>query len=101
LLHLLRAGGTLIVAASMLIGVAACGLFQPALSLEAAVARLLPNDPPVAQFSDRIIGDDEIVLAVQFWIRDLPVPRSGGQRINDDEMKRLIELWASGGVVAP
>lgn len=70
-----------------------CAMFQPSLSIEQAVARMVPFDPPTAQ-ADHLIGDREIELAVQLWIRGDVVPKTGGKRIDDPTMKRLAQSWA-------
>lgn len=70
-----------------------CALFQPPLSVEQAVARLVPFDPPIAQ-ANHLIGDREIELAVQLWIREEVVPNTGGKRIDDLTLKRLVRSWA-------
>lgn len=72
---------------------AGCGLFDPPLAVEQAVARMVPFDPPIAQ-ADHLIGDREIELAVQLWIRGEVVPKTGGKRIDDPTMKRLAQSWA-------
>jgi len=78
-----------------------CGLFQPELSIEAAVAQLIPNDPSVGigRNADRLIGDQEILIAASFWVKEQSVPRTGGKRINDSTMKALMTAWASGTLI--
>ncbi len=85
----------------VLMFISGCGLFQPELSIEAAVAQLIPNDPSVAVGgnADRLIGDQEILLATGFWVKEASVPRTGGKRINDQMMKNLVVAWANGTLI--
>lgn len=78
-----------------------CALFEPELSIEAAVAQMIPNDPSVALGgnADRLIGDQEILLAIEHWVKGRSVPKTGGKRINDLSMKSLIEAWADGTLI--
>lgn len=80
----------------LLVGVVLLGgcALQPVLPVEQAVARLVPGDPPGVDRADVYIGDQEILLAVEHWIKGTPVPRTGGTRLDDATMRRLIELWA-------
>jgi len=70
-----------------------CGLLQPRLGVERATARLIPNDPPTVLDPDTLIGDGEILRAIEFWVKGTPVPRTGGVRIDDATMQRLVALW--------
>jgi hypothetical protein len=98
--HLFKLLRAIVLLFSLTFGIAACAAFQT-LSIESAVAQLVPNDPAVFQGSDRIIGDDEIKIAVEFWIKGEAVPRTRGERINDLMMKRLVELWAESVLILP
>ncbi len=77
----------------IVLSVSGCSLFEPVLPLEQAVARWVPNDPPGAN-ADRLIGDREIIKSTQAWIKGTPVPRTGGQRLNDNDIQHLVTLWA-------
>jgi hypothetical protein len=70
------------------------------LTIEQAVARLVPGDPSGAPDPDRVIGDQEILQAISFWINGEPVPNTGGQTINDNKMLELIALWIGSTPVA-
>ncbi|MCS6903060.1 MAG: hypothetical protein RML48_07595 [Candidatus Bipolaricaulota bacterium] len=39
------------------------------------------------------IDDPEIIRAINLWIRQQPVPETGGQVINDATIIRLLNLW--------
>ncbi len=71
-----------------------CELLQPQLSVERAVARLIPNDPPTVLDADTLIGDGEILRAIEFWVKGTSVPKANGARIDDEIMERLVSLWA-------
>jgi len=71
-----------------------CDLLQPQLSVERAVARLVPNDPPTVLDPDTLIGDGEILRAIEFWVKGIAVPKTGGARIDDPTIQRLVALWA-------
>ncbi|MCL6641951.1 MAG: hypothetical protein K6T71_01315 [Candidatus Bipolaricaulota bacterium] len=42
------------------------------------------------------IDDPEIIRAIHFWIRQEPVPGTGGQVISDAAVIRLLNLWIKG-----
>jgi len=72
---------------------------SPALSVEAAVAQLVSNDPG-GDNPDRVIGDEEIERAIQLWIAGNPVPDTDGKTIGDQKMQALIGLWVQGQPVS-
>lgn len=71
-----------------------------ALTVERAIASLIPGDPPGVANPDLIIGDREILRAVEYWINGEEVPNTAGQRINDSKMLELIALWIGGTPVS-
>jgi PKD repeat protein len=66
------------------------------LTIEEAVARLVPGDPSNAPDPDQVIGDQEIQQAMRLWINREPVPNTGGQVISDEKMMELFALWTKG-----
>ncbi|MDH7505234.1 MAG: hypothetical protein QHH25_03775 [Candidatus Acetothermia bacterium] len=70
------------------------------LSIEQAIAALVPGDPPGAANPDLVIGDQEILRAISFWINGEAVPNTGGQTIDDSKMLELIALWIGGTPVS-
>jgi len=78
---------------SVLLGLSGCGVLQGVLSIDQAVARLVPNDPLSATYPNHFIGAQEIAQSTQLWIDGRPVPRTGGQHITDETMQKLIALW--------
>lgn len=89
----------LLVGCVLLFGLSGCALFQGQLSIDQAVARLVPNDPSFEPNPDRYIGEAEIMAATQLWIKGQPVPGTGGQLISEGAMKQLIVLWRSQALV--
>ena len=69
-------------------------------TIEGAVAALVPGDPSGAANPDLVIGDQEILQAISFWINGEPVPGTAGKTINDAKMLELISLWIGGTPVA-
>lgn len=67
--------------------------------IESVVAGLVPNDPPGVPNPNSLIGDREILQALDFWIRGRPVP--GASVISDQEILRLLDLWIRQTPVAP
>ncbi|MFN3309269.1 MAG: hypothetical protein ACK44E_08685 [Anaerolineales bacterium] len=61
-------------------------------SLESIIASLVPADPPGVPNPDALIGDREILQALDFWIRGRPVPGMG-QAISDMQILQLLDLW--------
>jgi hypothetical protein len=59
--------------------------------IESIIAGLVPNDPPGVSNPDSYIGDQEILQALDFWIRGRPVPGAGP--ISDQDILRLLDLW--------
>lgn len=43
-----------------------------------------------------VIDDDEIDLAITYWVLGEPIPGSDGLIIDDDKISELIELWILG-----
>ncbi len=84
---------------AVLLGVSGCALLEGQLTIDQAVARLVPNDPPSAADPDRYIGENEILTATQLWINGQPVPRTGGQRITEGVMNQLILLWRTQALI--
>jgi hypothetical protein len=64
-------------------------------SIEEAVARLVPNDPPGVSNPDTYIGDQEILRAQQLWTTGSPVPGTDGKTIDDATMMKLLGMWSS------
>jgi PKD repeat protein len=60
--------------------------------IESIIAGLVPNDPPGVSNPDSYIGDQEILQALDFWIRGRPVP-GAGKVISDMQMLTLIDAW--------
>jgi len=83
-------GSLLIVGIVVLSG---CTLFEGPISIDQAVARLIPNDPGNVSNADLYIGELEIQAATQMWVGNQAVPRTGGQRINESTLERLILIW--------
>jgi hypothetical protein len=77
----------------VLVALSGCDLLQK-LSVEQAVAHLVPGDPPTIRDPNQLIGDREILMAIEFWVKDESVPRTRGAHIDDSTMRHLIELWA-------
>jgi len=77
----------------VLLGLSGCGVLQGVLSIDQAVARLVPNDPVSVTNPNHFIGAQEIEASTQLWIDGRPVPRTGGQHITDEAMRQLIALW--------
>ena len=70
-----------------------------ALSIEEVVAALMPGDPSGVPNPNLVIGDQEILQAIHYWITGDPVPETGGQVIADVKMHKLIQLWITGAQV--
>ncbi len=70
------------------------------LTIEQAIASLVPGEPAGAANPDLVIGDQEILQAISFWINGEEVPNTGGQTINDAKMLELISLWIGGTPVS-
>lgn len=68
------------------------------LSVEQAIARMVPNDPNSAN-ANAVIGDKEIKQAVTYWIMASEVPNTGGQKVTDSKILDLIKKWVSGATV--
>lgn len=66
------------------------------LTIERAIASLVPNDPPGVPDPDLVIGDQEILQAIQYWINGTPVPGTGGKVIDDVLILKLVQLWITG-----
>jgi len=47
------------------------------------------------------IDDAEILKAVGFWITRLEVPQTQGQRVTDERIIELIQLWSEGALLIP
>jgi len=87
------------VSASQTIQVSASSGGSVALSIDQAVARLVPNDPAQSN-ADALVGDREIIMAIQYWILSSAVPNTGGQTISDAKMLDLIKKWVMGATVS-
>ncbi|MGQ9734902.1 MAG: CARDB domain-containing protein [Candidatus Bipolaricaulia bacterium] len=72
----------------------------PGGTIEAAIASLVPGDPSGAANPSLVIGDQEILQAISFWINGEPVPGTAGETINDAKMLELISLWIGGTPVS-
>lgn len=68
-------------------------------SLESIIASLVPGDPPGVPNPDALIGDQEILQALDFWIRGRPVPGMG-QAISDMQILTLLDAWIKQRAVA-
>lgn len=68
-------------------------------SLESIIASLVPDDPPGVSNPDALIGDREILQALDFWIRGRPVPGMG-QAISDMQILTLLDAWIKQRAVA-
>jgi len=78
----------------LVLSLSGCSLIQTQLlSIDQAVARLVPNDPPGTFHSDHFIGEFEIQRATQLWVQGKPVPMTGGQTITEMGIENLIILW--------
>ncbi len=78
----------------LMLSLSGCSVLQIQLfSIDQAVARLVPNDPPGAFHSDHFIGELEIQRATQLWVQGKPVPMTGGQIITEKGIENLIVLW--------
>lgn len=74
--------------------VSGCSLIEAQfLSIDQAVARLVPNDPPGMFNANHFIGEMEIQRATQLWVQGKPVPMTGGQTITEKGIEHLIMLW--------
>ena len=69
-------------------------------TIEEAIASLIAGDPASAANPDLVIGDQEILKAVEYWITGDEVPGTGGKRIDDKQMLDLIQLWIAGTAVS-
>lgn len=87
------------VVVALAFGLSGCTLFQMNLSIDQAVARLVPADPAGVSNPDRFIGSQEIDAATQLWISNRPVPHTGGQYITELVLKQLIQLWQQGAPI--
>lgn len=85
--------GTLIVCGLLVLGLSGCMLFQGQLSIDQAVARLVPHDPRNVSNPNHFIGELEMLEATQLWIDGKPVPGTGGQTISEAVIKQLVLLW--------
>jgi cytochrome c peroxidase len=74
-----------------------CGFEQGDLSQAERVARMIPNDPPGVDDPSYVVGDEEVLLALNAWIHGEALV--DGESINDATMMTLITLWANGAVV--
>ena len=68
-------------------------------SIEKAIASLIPGDPAGVADPDLVIGDREILKAVEYWITEGTVPGTDGRKIDDAKMLELINLWIMETVV--
>jgi hypothetical protein len=68
------------------------------LPLFTAIAQL-EEDDPIGPDADLIIGDFEIIRAIEFWIRDETVPGTNALIIDDARILALIALWISGELI--
>lgn len=83
-----------IIGVLLLLGLSGCAtLFQGNLSIERAVAQLVPNDPANVDHPNRYIGELEIQRTTLLWIQGKPVPQTGGQYMTDKIMEQLILMW--------
>ncbi len=51
------------------------------------------------QNGNRKIDDPEIINAINLWIRQEPVPGTGGQTISDAKIIQLLNLWIKGELI--
>ena len=51
------------------------------------------------QNGNRKIDDPEIINAINLWIRQEPVPGTGGQTISDAKIIQLLNLWIKGEAI--
>jgi hypothetical protein len=51
------------------------------------------------QNGNRKIDDPEIINAINLWIRQGPVPGTGGQTISDAKIIQLLNLWITGEAI--
>ncbi len=77
----------------LVLSLSGCTLLQGQLSIDQAVARLVPNDPRNVSNPNHFIGELEILRATQLWIGNKPVPGTGGQMISEEVIKQLVLLW--------
>lgn len=68
--------------------------------IESIIAGLVPNDPPGVPNPNALIGDREILQALDFWIKQRSVP-GAGQAISDMEILRMLDAWIKQREVAP
>lgn len=83
----------LVLCGALVLGLSGCTLLQGQLSIDQAVARLVPNDPQNVSNPDHFIGELEMLKATQMWIDGKPVPGTGGQTISEAVIKQLVLLW--------
>lgn len=81
------------VVVALALSLSGCTLLQVNLTIDQAVARLVPADPLGVSNPDHFIGNQEMDLATQLWVSSRPVPGTGGQYITEDVLKQLIHLW--------
>jgi cytochrome c peroxidase len=74
-----------------------CGFDENDLSLAERVARMVPNDPANVDDPSYVVGDAEVLLALNAWIHGEAL--ADGEFINDATMMAVITLWANGAVV--
>jgi|GEM_PF-2677361 len=84
---------TLVLCGLLVLGLSGCTLLQGQLSIDQAVARLVPNDPGNVSNPVHFIGKLEFLRATQLWIDGSPVQGTGGQTISEAVIKQLMLLW--------
>ena len=58
-----------------------------------------PIERALDQNGNRKIDDPEIINAINLWIRQEPVPGTGGQTISDAKIIQLLNLWIKGELI--
>lgn len=58
------------------------------------------GDPPITEVLDEnindIIDDEEIIMAIDYWIMGKPIPNTNGKVITDKLIKLLVDYWITG-----
>jgi len=72
---------------------------SPEQSATEAIASLFEDDPAGADNPDLLIGDREILKAVELWVRGEPVPGTAGETIGDALILEFIKLWITGEAI--
>lgn len=63
------------------------------LSIKVAISRLNPETDEIDVTLPNLIGFEQLLRAVAFWLEDQPVPATGGKKIDLNIMLELIAHW--------